>query len=96
MQTLGLEENSYFLYCGDNWILPGELRELAVRAVKGKIYENGFRCPISLDCGYGEVSGFTCKHQYLGHLVTLCKLTGPKLPDVPLDRVDLVLLGRAK
>ena len=45
MQTLGLEENTYFRYCGDNYIRPGKLRELPFRAVKGKVYENGLRCP---------------------------------------------------
>ena len=92
LKTLELKDNTLLWYCGDNGIPPSGLRESRFRGVKGKVYENGIRVPAMIDWPAGipvpQISSVSSVTSDI--LPTLCKLAGTRLPDVPLDGIDLV------
>ena len=94
LRTLGLKDNTLLWYCGDNGIPPSGMRESHFRGVKGKVYENGIRVPAVIEwpAGIPEPAVSSISTVTSDILPTLCKLDGTKLPDVPLDGIDLVPL----
>ena len=94
LRTLGIKDNTLLWYCGDNGIPPSGMRESRFRGVKGKVYENGIRVPAVIEwpAGIPEPAVSSISTVTSDILPTLCKLAGTKLPDVPLDGVDLVPL----
>ena len=70
------------------------MRESRFRGVKGKVYENGIRVPAVIEwpAGIPEPAVSSISAATSDILPTLCKLAGTKLPNVPLDGIDLVPL----
>lgn len=94
LKTLGLKDNTLLWYCGDNGIPPSGLRESRFRGLKGKVYENGIRVPgvIEWPAGIPTPRVSTVSTVTSDILPTLCALVGAKVPDVPLDGIDLLPL----
>ncbi|MDA7522098.1 sulfatase-like hydrolase/transferase, partial [Akkermansiaceae bacterium] len=98
LKTLGLRDNTLLWYCGDNGTPPSGLTESRFRGFKGKVYENGIRVPgvIEWPNGIPKPRTSTVNTVTSDILPTLCALAGAKIPEIPLDGVDLVPLLNGK
>jgi len=98
LKTLGLRDNTLLWYCGDNGTPPSGLTESRFRGLKGKVYENGIRVPgvIEWPNGIPKPRTSTVNAVTSDILPTLCALAGAKIPEIPLDGIDLVPLLNGK
>lgn len=94
LKTLGLRDNTLLWYCGDNGTPSSGLTKSRFRGAKGMVYENGIRVPGIIEWPEGipapQVSSVNSVTSDI--LPTLCALAGAKMPEVPLDGIDLVHL----
>ena len=89
-----LRDNTLVWYCGDNGTPSSGLVASPFRGQKGQIYEGGIRVPGVIEWPSRIKQPRVSKVNTVTSdiLPTLCALTGQKLPNRPLDGINLVPL----
>jgi arylsulfatase A-like enzyme len=91
LKESGLRDNTLLFYCGDNGTSRDASLASPFRGTKGQVFEGGTLVPglIEWPQGIPEPRSTETRASTSDLLPTVCALTGQKVPDRPLDGIDL-------